>query len=328
MTRTHLITGVAGQDGVLLARLLRSRGDHVVGTVLPGADTGLHVYLDDVDLVEHDVRDQDGFAALLASRRPAAVHNLAAMSSVADSWDDPSTTREVNQVAVEQMLAVLADRFPDVAFVQASSTEIFGAAGGPGTSVGATTALDPVSPYGESKAAAHEAVAAARARGLRASNLILFGHTSSVQSDRFVLPGIARQAAEVARGVRERVELQNPQVRRDWGSAPDFVRAFVAATTAAPTDAVIGTGELHSLEDVVAWALAAAGAPVQPAARAGAERARDFDGLVADTAPAAERLGWRAGRTLREEIAWMVTVAGRRTDTGVDQDPAYLGGAG
>ena len=124
MTRTHLVTGVAGQDGVLLARYLLRAGDRVVGTVRAEQDhRAMACYLDAVEVVVHDLRDQEGFRALLDEHRPDAVHNLAAMSSVGASWDDVETTRSVNQAAVVAMLETLVALGSDApAFVQASSS--------------------------------------------------------------------------------------------------------------------------------------------------------------------------------------------------------------
>jgi GDPmannose 4,6-dehydratase len=324
--RTHLVTGVSGQDGVLLARLLLARGDHVLGTVLPGSDNPLLTYLDGVEVVEHDVRDADGFAALLEQHRPQAVHNLAALTSVGESWDAQDEVRAVNQVAVEDMVDVLRHLGPKAPrFVQASTTEIFGRAAGPGSVVDATTPLAPLSPYAEAKAAAHRAVQRARADGIGATNLVLFGHTSVLQAPHFVLPTVTEQAAEVGRGLRDELTLRDPSVCRDWGSAGDFVRAFDAASSGDGGDYVIGTGMLHRLGEIAAWALAAVSA-VDRAASTSGERARpgDFDGIRADPSVAARALGWTPQIDLRTEIEHMVRVAAQRIQTETEHDPAYL----
>lgn len=329
MTRTHLVTGVAGQDGVLLARHLLRRGERVVGTVRDLRDQrSMACYLDGVEVVEHDVRDADGFAVLLDRYRPVAVHNLAAMSSVGASWDDVETTRSVNEVAVTDMVAVLAARGPDApAFVQASSSEIFGPVA-TGTTVDESAQLHPVSPYAEAKAAAHRTAAAAREAGLRATNLVMFGHTSPIHAPTFVLPRIARCAAEVALGRREVVELQDPTVRRDWGAAADYVEAFALAVDAPAGDFVIGTGEVHALRDVVDWALAAAGVPGTPLVATGEARPHDFGGVAADPAHAAAVLGWRPRTPLRRVVEQMVVADLARLGSGREQDVAYLGEEG
>lgn len=329
MSRTHLVTGVAGQDGVLLARLLLRRGERVVGTVRQWRDQqAMACYLEGVEVVEHDVCDQDGFHALLERHHPAAVHNLAAMSSVSASWDAVETTRAVNEVAVTGMLATLTDRGDRApAFVQASSSEIFGPVAS-GSSVDETTALHPVSPYAEAKAAAHRAVAAARESGVHATNLVMFGHTSPIHAATFVLPRIARSAAEVALGRRDRVELQDPSVRRDWGAATDYVEAFARAVEGPAGDFVVGTGQVHALHDVVEWALVAAGVPGTPLVATGETRPHDFGDVTADATRAAEVLGWRPRTPLRRVVEQMVAADLARLRSGVDQDVAYLGEAG
>lgn len=325
MTGPHLVTGVAGQDGVLLARHLARRGDRVVGTVRDRRDhEAMACYLAGVEVVEHDVCDQDGFRKLLEQHRPVAVHNLAAMSSVGASWDDVETTRAVNELAVTGMLATLVELGSDApAFVQASSSEIFGPVAS-GTTVDETAELHPVSPYAEAKAAAHRAVAAARDGGLHATNLLMFGHTSPIHAPTFVLPRITRSAAEVALGRRETIELQDPTVRRDWGAAADYVEAFALAVDAHAGDFVIGTGEVHALRDVVDWALAAAGVPDTPLVATGEARPNDFGGVAADPARAAADLGWRPRTTLRSVVEQMVAADLARLESGTEQSLSYL----
>lgn len=341
MPETHLITGVTGQDGVLLARLLLASGRRVVGTFAPDGIAGpgpgpTACYLDGVVLVEHDVRDTDGFAALVGEHRPAVVHNLAALSSVGDSWDQAGLVDEVNRAAVEGMLAVLAAGLPTgpsaPAFVQASSSEIFGPPRSTDATATEETALRPVSPYGEAKAAAHRAVQGARSSGLCATNLVLFGHTSPLHGPRFVLPTICRQAAEVAAGRRRLLSLRDPTISRDWGSARDVVRAFAAAGDRSSRadragDFVVATGVLHRLDEVATWALRAAGVPDPEelvTTGPGPARQHDFGGPVGDARRAGVGLGWHPEVSLREEIARMVRVEAARLDSGVDHDPAYL----
>lgn len=330
MTRTHLITGVAGQDGVLLARLLRNRGDHAVGTILPNrGQPPLARYLAGVDLLPMDVRDRDAFADLVESLRPDVVHNLAAVSSVGDSWAEPELTEEVNHTAVCDMLDVLRSVREHTghapSFIQASSAEIFGP--DHAVPVDEGTPLAPASPYGVAKAGAHRAVARARDEGVAATNLVLFGHTSPLHDPRFVLRSITYQAAEVALGQRANVTLRDPSTQRDWGAAADYVRAFAAAVDGTPGDYVIATGQLHALTEVTGWALAALGPPVTPPGRSGEPvRPTDFGGVTGNSARAKEVLGWKPEIPLATVIADMARVDLRRIESGVEEDPAYLDG--
>jgi len=311
---THLITGASGQDGILLTRRLIGEGQHVVACIAPG--TAASDLLHGAEIVEHDVRDTDAFAALLARTLPVAVHNLAALSSVAASWEDPVASTAVNYEAVAGMLDVLRVSSRPPVFVQASSADIVGRGAGPGTVVDADTPLAPLSPYAEAKAAAHRGVQAARADGISATNLILFGHTSSLHAPTFVLPRITTQAAELATSGGDTLWLHAPEIRRDWGSAADFARAFVLAVPAAPGDYVIGTGELHDLREIAGWALSRAGVTARVARPADApERPHDVDGLRADPSHAASTLGWRPEATLRSTIEEMVDAEVRRRST-------------
>lgn len=299
---THLITGVEGQDGTLLARHLVATGHRVVGTSHTGTvPTGALPPVVEVDRL--DIADRVAFRALLARHRPDVVHNLAGLSSVSQSWREPDLCRRVNEDAVLGQLEVLGDH-PAIRFIQASSSEIFGDA--PGPTADEATPLAPDSPYAEAKAAAHRAVRAARDDGLPASNLVLFGHTSELQSPRFALAGMCQQAAEVGLGRRMDVQVQDPDVRRDWGSARDHVRAFALAAGAEAGDFVIGTGSLTRLGEIIEWALAAAGVPDAPVRVLGSDRPHDHDGLVADSTHARSILGWTPEVALHSEIERMV----------------------
>ena len=325
MTTTHLVTGVGGQDGILLARLLVAGGDRVVGAVSPDARSDRLVYLEGVHTETLDVCDTVAFRRLLEVVQPDVVHNLAARSSVGTSWKDLEAVHRVNARAVVGMLEVMAElgsRAPRL--VHASSSEIFGPADGE-SRADEETPLRPVSPYGEAKAVAHRAVRDARASGVVATNLVLFGHTSPLHRAHFAIPTLTRQAAEVARGSRDAITLRDATVRRDWGSARDFVRAFARAATRDPGDFVIATGTLHSLSELCEWAFEAAGVEHQELRVADApDRPHDFDNVVGDARRAQELLGWRPSVALRDEVVRMVRIAGRRLSTGVLEDPGYL----
>lgn len=338
----HLVTGVTGQDGVHLARALHAAGHVVVGTWLPEHRSPHLVHLprsDRLRLAALDVRDDATFAQLLEQHRPDVVHHLAALSSVGDSWQQRDLTDEVNHRAVVRMLARLEEhaqrhgRAPRLLF--ASSSEIFGAAV-PGALLDERSPLRPVSPYGEAKARAHEAVVAARARGLDATSLVLFGHTSPLHAPRFVLRQIVRQSAERALGRREVVAVRDPSVARDWGSAPDLMRAFVAAAAAERTeDLVVATGRAHTLGEIAEWAADAAARDAADTSGGRADaalvvggpdtaRPRDVTGVCGDASRAEAVLGWRPTVPLRAEVERMVRVDLRRLRTGVEEDPALL----
>ena len=312
---TALVTGVAGQDGVLLARRLLAEGNQVVGTVRPGSPSAARMapYLTGVTLQEHDLRDAEGFARLLAVYRPDEVYNLAGFSSVGRSWEQPALTAETNAGAVEMMLRAVAGAGGRVRFFQASSAEQLGAAAH--------------SPYAAAKAAAHEVVTKARDAGLHASAGILFAHESPLRGEQFVTRKITRAVAAIARGRQQELRLGNLEVSRDWGSAAEYVEAMrLLLQQDEPGDLMIATGVTTSLRDLVSRAFAAAGldADQHVVHDPGLVRPADAPVLVGDTSAAAERLGWRARTTVEEVVERMVRADLQRLDSGIDEAPSYL----
>ncbi|MBM7516587.1 GDP-mannose 4,6-dehydratase [Nocardioides nitrophenolicus] len=319
--RTALVTGVAGQDGIYLARSLRASGLAVVGTVAPGfaADDARRVYLDGVDLRPLDVRDGAALEALVVEVAPDEVYNLAALSSVGRSWEEPELTAATNAAPVERLVAALlrlrSERGHDARLFQASSAEVHGGAAD--------------SPYARAKAAADDVVRRARAEhDLFAVCGVLHNHESAVRPTRFVTRKIARSAAEIALGRRETVSLGNLDVQRDWGFAGEYVEAMrLQLAHDVPLDLPIGTGVAHSLADLLALAFAAAGLG-DPGERVVQDpallRPADTAVFVADPEPAAAALGWRAGVGFETLVAHLVAADLERLRTGIEEAPAYL----
>jgi GDPmannose 4,6-dehydratase len=257
MTRA-LITGVTGQDGSYLAELLLARGYEVHG-VTRDAD---EVVTDGVIAHELNLATDSAIAALISKIEPHEIYNLAALSSVYQSWQNPGLTARLNGAVVAEMLAavkVIHDRgTSDIRFIQASSAEIFGA---PIQSPqNEQTPVRPTSPYGAAKAYAHGLVGAYRTAGVAASSVILYNHESPRRPETFVTRKITAAVARIAAGQQDTLELGNLDAQRDWGWAPDYVDALVrAAQHPEPDDFVIATGVSHSVRDFVAAAFARAG---------------------------------------------------------------------
>ncbi len=333
-TRTALITGVSGQDGMFLARLLLSRDWKVVGTIRPGISSIARMapYLEGVKLVEHDITDSLGFADLLSWHAPEAVFNLAAFSSVGRSWSDPELVMRTNGMAVVQMLDSIL-RYRDknareIRFFQASTAEIFGSdvAG----HLDEDTAHRPRTPYAIAKSAAHDAVISYREHyGMHASNGILFNHESPFRGQQFVAGKIARAAAEAASGNADAsVTLGDIDIERDWGSARDYVQCMAAAVEHPRSgDYVVATGTSHTLRDMLVAAFAAAGLddPMKHVRLdPGMWSSTQADSLTGDPTRARSELNWKASVTFEEVIAEMVSVDMRRISTGVDESTDYL----
>ena len=316
-----LITGVAGQDGIYLARHLLAQGCAVVGTLSPGfaGDDPRGVYLDGVETVRVDVRDGARLAQVVLDVAPDEVYNLAALSSVARSWEDPAGAMATNAAPVEHLAAALlrlrAEQGVEARLFQASSAEVGGAAA--------------ESPYARAKAAADDVVRRARDdHGLFAVCGVLHNHESPLRSPQFVTRKITRGVAEIALGRRTSITLGNLEVHRDWGNARDYVEAMrLQLAHDVPLDLPIGTGRLHALSDLVDLAFKAAGLG---AAAGHVEqdpsllRPVDAQALVADPEPAARALGWRATTTFEETIEAMVRTDLDRLRSGREESPDYL----
>ena len=307
--RRALVTGIGGQDGSYLAEQLLADGLEVHG--LSRTATRPELVPDAVRLHVGDITDHDATARLLHQVRPHEVYNLAAISSVARSWKEPELVRAVNgdaAIALLEATVALREEGHEVAFVQASSAEVFGSpTQSPQTE---ETPVAPTNPYGEAKAAAHLAVASARDRGLHAVAAVLHNHESPRRPSTFVTRKITRTVAAIARGEADELVLGTTSVRRDWGWAPDHVDAMVrAARHRVAQDYVVATGVSHSVHDLAAAAFAHVGiTDWERYLRIDAAYVRPNDAaeLLGDASRARSALGWAPTRTFEQMVAAMV----------------------
>jgi GDPmannose 4,6-dehydratase len=304
---TALITGITGQDGYYLSQLLQRNGFDVHG-------------------VPRDaLTDVSALTALMTTVKPDVVFHLAAVSSVATSWQDPTTTSRVNALSTAALLdACIAaqDRTAKrIAMVNASSCEIFaGADTSPQTE---ETPLRPISPYGASKAFGHMMCQVYRDKGLEVSNAILYNHESPRRPERFVTRKITKAVAAIAAGRRDRLVLGDLGTVRDWGWAPDYVDAmYRMALHGKGDDYVVATGVAHSVRDFVAAAFAAAGIPDWQAhveTDAAFLRPREGAALVGDATRAGDVLGWHPSIGFDEIIKKMVSSDLRQEQADVER---------
>lgn len=314
-----LVTGATGQDGSYLCQRLAAEGTRVHAMVRavsgPGRDPGLDDLLrwvPDVVVHEGDLADGPGVAALVEEIAPDEVYNLAGISSVAYSWQEPALTGLVSGVAVASVLegALRVQRATGrpVRVVQASSAEIFGDA----TQVpqDEQTPVRPRSPYGAAKAYAHQMVGVARSQGLHASAVILYNHESPRRPLSFVTRKITHGVARIAAGLEETLTLGSTDVTRDWGWAPDYVEAMVlAARHTEPDDFVVATGEPHTVADFVQAAFERAGvADWRDRLRTDPAFVRPAESTVqlGDPGKARAVLGWEPTHRFGEVVAAMV----------------------
>lgn len=307
MTRA-LITGVTGQDGSYLAELLLGQGYEVHG-VTRDADEKV---VNGVIAHELDLATDSAIAQLISDIEPNEIYNLAALSSVYQSWQNPALTARLNGAVVAEMLAAVKaihDRGnTEIRFIQASSAEVFGA---PTESPqNEQTAVRPTSPYGAAKAYAHGLVGAYRTAGVSASSVILYNHESPRRPETFVTRKITAAAARISMGLQETLELGNMDAQRDWGWAPDYVDALVrAAQHPDPDDFVIATGISHSVRDFVAAAFNRAGIDDwQDRVRVSDVLMRSGDAplQLGDASKAHKVLGWLPTMKFDEIVAAMV----------------------
>lgn len=304
-----LITGITGQDGTYLTRSLLEQGYEVHGVIKPEDDGGRLP----AAVTRHpvDLADAAALRDAVLAVAPHELYNLGGLTSVAASWSDPVTTVAVTGAPVATVLEAaqtLHDRGLDIAVVQASSAEIFGAA--TRSPQDESTPIAPLSPYGAAKALGHFLVGAFRSRGLRAFSAILYNHESPLRPESFVTRKITASVARIARGQQATLTLGSLDARRDWGWAPDYVDALHRmARHPVGGDYVIGTGETHSVRDFVRVAFAAAGiddwqayVETDPAF----VRAADPAEQCADASKARRELGWLPSCSFEQLVARLV----------------------
>ncbi|MGD9961697.1 GDP-mannose 4,6-dehydratase [Nocardioides sp.] len=310
MTRSF-ITGISGQDGSYLAERLIADGVEVHALHHASEPPPPHCPAS-VLLHPGDLTDSASVRALLHEIDPDEVFNLAALSSVAESWRQPELTARLNGTAAVELMesahAVQESRGHRVRLVQASSAEMFGDTRlSPQTE---QTPLHPLSPYAEAKAVAHRGVALWRERGLAASAAILYNHESPRRPRQFVTRRITSTVAAIARGEASGLTLGSLDVRRDWGWAPDYVDALVRMSRAEDArDYVVATGQSHSVRDFVAAAFACVDlVDWEPLVTSdpGLVREHDPATLTGDASLAREALGWTPTVGFAEIVARMV----------------------
>jgi GDPmannose 4,6-dehydratase len=254
MAKRALITGITGQDGSYLAELLIEKGYEVFGMVRRSSAPNLwrieHL-LDRVVLKPADLLDQLSIIRLIDEVRPHELYNLAAMSFVPASWDQPMLTGEYNSQGVTRVLDAIRQVDPKIRFYQASSSEMFGKVREvPQTE---TTPFYPRSPYGVSKVFAHYITVNYReSYNLFAVSGMLFNHESPRRGLEFVTRKVTDLVARIKLGVADTLPIGNLDAHRDWGFAGDYVRAmWLMLQQERPDDYVIATGISHSVQDLV-----------------------------------------------------------------------------
>ncbi|MHB1669648.1 GDP-mannose 4,6-dehydratase [Thiomonas sp.] len=319
MSKSALITGITGQDGAYLAKLLLDKGYDVYGFIARrGSDTLWRLreldVLERITLLDGDLLDLSSMIRALEKSRATEIYNLAAQSFVATSWDQPLLTAEVTGVGAVRMLEALRIANPQARFYQASTSEMFGKIQQPMQDE--HTPFYPRSPYGVAKLYAHWSTINYRESfGLHASSGILFNHESPLRGIEFVTRKVTDAVARIHAGLQKELRLGNIDAQRDWGFAGDYVDAmWRMLQQEQPDDYVIATGRTTSVREMCRIAFAHVGLNYEDHVVIDPRfyRPAEVDILLGNPAKAKARLGWEAGTPLETLIGMMMEADLRR----------------
>ncbi len=322
-----LITGITGQDGSYLAEVLLEKGYEVHGMVRRSSTEAfqrLEHIRDSLIVHTGDLLDQRSLGDVLRACEPHEIYNLAAMSFVAASGNQPVLTAECTAAGVTRMLEAMREIVPEARFYQASSSEMFGKVRE--APQNERTPFYPRSPYGVAKVYGHFITVNYReSYGLFCSCGILFNHESPRRGLEFVTRKVTHGVASIKLGLTDRLALGNLDARRDWGFARDYAEAmWLMLQEPEPEDFVIATGVSHSVRDLVGVAFAHAGLDPEEYVVVDPRllRPAEVEHLVGDYAKAREQLGWRPTTGFDELIQRMVDADLELLASGVPQKQA------
>lgn len=314
MKPTAFITGITGQDGPYLAKLLLEKDYKVYGLIKrysnPNLDNLKFLGIEDqIELVTGDITDENSVNHLIKTVRPKEFYNLAAQSFVGISWDLNKLTTEVNSLGVLNILNSIKSNSPNTRYYQASTSEMFGNSGL--DLQNENTPFRPRSPYGVSKLYAHWMTINFReSYSLFACNGILFNHESPLRGIEFVTRKITDGVAKISRGLSDHITLGNLDARRDWGFAGDYVEAmWLMLQQSDPDDYVIATGQTHSIGELLQTAFEHVGITdwqkyVMSDPRF--KRPAELHVLCGDSTKARTKLGWQPSTQFEDMVRLMV----------------------
>lgn len=315
MPKKALITGIGGQDGPYLSRLLLEKGYEVVGIKRPGSThhaDGLRFLgiRDRVTLETVDMSVPSQVHSLLDKHRPVEIYNLGSQSSVGLSFKIPFETMSSNILSVLNLLEGIRAVSPQSRLYQASSSEMFGRVPESALPITETSIPAPSSPYAVSKTSAHWAAMNYReAYGTYVCSGILFNHESALRGEEFVTKKVISTVVRIARGEAKELVIGNMNVARDWGYAPAYVEAmWLMLQQERPDDFIICTGKAHTLEDFVTTAFEAVGLRADKFLRQDPALFRPVDLAIVygDNRKAREKLGWNYSMPWRDLVARLV----------------------
>lgn len=263
-----------------------------------------------IDLIPADMADTTSIIEAIEIANPDEIYNLAAQSFVEASFEQPIATADVSGVAATRLLEAVRQIKPDARFYQASSSEMFGSVGNAGRALTEADALVPQSPYAAAKLYAHWLTGIYRdAYGIFACSGLLFNHESPLRGLEFVTRKITNAVAKIKLGLEKRLALGNLEARRDWGYAPEYVRAmWLMLQQKIQRDYVIATGEAHSVKEFAEKAFDVVGLNWQDYVTSDKRflRPLDVECLIGDSSRAKSDLGWFHKTSFGELVKIMV----------------------
>ncbi|MBM4451431.1 MAG: GDP-mannose 4,6-dehydratase [Chloroflexi bacterium] len=300
MAKRALITGVTGQDGAYLAKFLLDKGYEVSGTYAASFkdDFWRLQYLniqDKIILLPLDLSDCDSISDAVQRSQPSELYHLAALSFAGGAFDDPIAYGDVDGLAVTRLLEAVKHINPEIRMFQASTMALFG--DGDGKPLTESSPLWPTNPYGVAKLYAYWSVRVYRQHyGVFACNGIMFNHESPLRGLQFVTRKITNAAAKIALGLEKELTLGDLDARRDWGYAPEYVKAmWLMLQQDEPDDYIIATNEAHSVGEFVQKAFEVVGLDWRGYVKADEKLRRSSEAgcCQGDYSRARDRLGWR-----------------------------------
>ena len=322
---TALITGITGQDGAYLAKLLLSKDYEVYGFASRRVNQTYENldYLgitDQVKIIFGDMTDHSSLLYAIKKSKPDEIYNLAAMSFVGLSWQEPIHTANVDALGPLYLLEAVRAHAPEAKVYQASTSEMFGNNWEDDMTQNELTAFRPRSPYGSAKVFAHNTMVNYRESfGLHTSCGILFNHESPIRGKEFVTRKITDGIARIHYGLQDSIELGNLDAKRDWGYAGDYVEAMWMMLQTEPDDYVIATGNTWTIREFIEIAFKYIGVtnPIEYGyikQNPKFMRPAEVPNLLGDPTKANKKLGWKAKTSFEDLVNMMMEADMKRYD--------------
>ena len=317
MNKVAFITGVSGQDGYYLSKLLLEKGYEVHGTLRRSStintsriDSLISKYKNKEKFFLHysDLLDPSSLNQLIQKTQPDEVYNLAAQSHVAVSFKNPVFSTQTGTLGPLSILEAVKNSSKNIKFYQASSSEMFG--GVDSEKLNEESKFIPKSPYAASKVFAHQITKIYReSYDLFAVNGILFNHESPFRGETFVTRKITRALGRIYLGLQSKLTLGNLDAFRDWGFAGDYVKGmWMMMNHDKPDDWVLATGEAHSVREFLEIAFKEVDLNYEDYVISSEKyfRPNEVNHLLGDSSKAKKHLGWKPETSFKELVKLMV----------------------